>query len=296
MPEEWIDFPLAAGERATYEVTRVVYRGRTAFQSVEIVETSPYGLALFLDGPPQSALADELVYHEALVHPALVAHPEPRRVLIAGGGEGAALREVLRHPGVERATMVDIDGELIELAREHLRPMHQGAFDDPRADVVAGDALGWLRERDERYDAIVIDLTDPSDAGPAGDLYGESFYRLAASRLADGGILTLQAYSCALNNLGWFVRIAHTLGGLFPWARPYRAEVPSFKDSWGFCTASAVRDPAALGPRVVDAILDARGLGYLRFYDGLTHQAMFTLPRYLRAALSDPGPLTPRTL
>ena len=124
MPEEWIDFPLAAGERATYEVTRVVYRGRTAFQSVEIVETRPYGLALFLDGAPQSALADEFVYHEALVHPALVAHPEPRRVLIAGGGEGAALREVLRHPGVERATMVDIDGELIELAREHLRPMH----------------------------------------------------------------------------------------------------------------------------------------------------------------------------
>lgn len=294
-PVDRIEFPIAHGERASYEVTRVLYRGRTAFQSVEIVETRPYGLALFLDGAPQSALADEFVYHEALVHPALVAHPEPRRVLIAGGGEGATLREVLRHQSVEHATMVDIDGELIELAREHLRPMHLGAFDDPRAEVVAGDALAWLRDRDERYDAIVIDLTDPSDQGPAGELYGEAFYRLAASRLADGGILSLQAYSCALNNLGWFVRIAHTLGGLFPLTRPYRAEIPSFKDSWGFCTASNVRDPAALGPRVVDAVLDARGLGDLRFYDGPTHQAMFTLPRYLRAALASPDPLISRT-
>ena len=137
----WIEFSLAAGERAAYEVTRVLYEGRTRFQEVRIVETRPYGLALFLDGAPQSAVADEFVYHEALVHPALVAHPSPRRVLIAGGGEGATLREVLRHPTVEQATMVDIDGELVELARRHLEPMHRGAFDDPRARVIVGDAL-----------------------------------------------------------------------------------------------------------------------------------------------------------
>jgi spermidine synthase len=282
---DWREFDLSPGERAAYEVTRVLYRGKTAFQEVEIVETRPYGLALLLDGAPQSATADEFIYHEALVHPALVAHPEPRRVLVAGGGEGATLREVLRHPSVERATMVDIDGELVNLAREHLEPMHRGALDDPRADVVIGDALAYLREHEARYDAIVIDLVDPSDEGPIAELYTEGFYRLAATRLADGGVLATQAYSAALNNAGWFGRVAATLGGVFPLARPYRAEVPFFKDSWGFCVASAVRDPAALGPLTVDAILGERGLGDLGFYEGTTHAAMFALPRHLRAAV-----------
>ena len=288
MADTWIEFSLADGERAAYEVTGVLYEGRTRFQEVRIVETRAYGLALFLDGAPQSAVADEFIYHEALVHPALVAHPATRRVLIAGGGEGATLREVLRHPTVEQATMVDIDGELVELARRHLAPIHRGAFDDPRARVVVGDALAWLREQDERYDAIVIDLVDPSDEGPVGELYSEEFYRLVRSRLADGGVVALQAYSAALNNLGWFARIGRTLRRVFPLVRGYRAEVPSFKDSWGFCVASAVRDPLAFGPLAIDAVLTARGLDSLRFYDGETHAAMFSLPKYARNVLAVP--------
>src|SRR4051794_12198639 len=172
-PDTWRTFDVLPGERASYEVTRVLAQATTAFQDVEIAETRAFGRALFLDGQPQSAVADEYVYHEALVHPALVSHPDPKRVLIAGGGEGATLREVLRHPGVERAVMVDIDGELVDLCREHLAEMHHGAFDDPRADVVIGDALAYLREHDERFDAVVIDLTDPSEEGPIGELYGE---------------------------------------------------------------------------------------------------------------------------
>ena len=172
----WRTFDVLPGETASYEVTQVLARAQTAFQDVEIVETRSFGRALFLDGAPQSAVADEYVYHEALVHPVLISHPSPRRVLIAGGGEGATLREVLRHPGVERAVMVDIDGELVDLCREHLSEMHQGAFDDPRADVVIGDALAYLREHAEPFDAIVIDLTDPSEAGPIGELYSEGFY------------------------------------------------------------------------------------------------------------------------
>ena len=283
---DWREFDLAPGERAAYEIVHTLYAGQTRFQHVEIAETRPYGLALFLDGAPQSALADEFVYHEALVHPALLAHPEPTRVMIAGGGEGATLREVLRHPSVERATMVDIDGELVDLVRQYMAPMHAGALDDPRAEVVIGDALAHLREHEDRYDAIVVDLTDPSDDGPIGELYGESFYRLVRSRLNEGGIVSLQAYSFALNNLAWFTRIVKTLARVFPIVRPYHAEVPSFKDSWGLCTASALRDPAALGPLAVDATLDERGIHDLRFYDGETHAAIFTLPRHARLALA----------
>ncbi|MCC6174739.1 MAG: spermidine synthase [Chloroflexi bacterium] len=285
---QWQEFPLLPGERAAYELTRVVYQGATAFQRVEIADTRSSGRALFLDGAPQSAEADEFVYHEALVHPALVAHPAPRSVFIAGGGEGAALREVLRHPGVERAVMVDIDGELVEVCKQHLEVMHRGAFDDPRAVVVAGDALAYLREHDERFDALIVDLVDPDDEGPIGDLYGEAFYRLAASRLAEGGILALQAYTFGPGRMEWVVRIAATLRRVFPLVHPYRVEVPFFRDSWALCTASYLRDPQALPGRYVDTILSERGIApALRFYDGISHTSMFALPKYARAALNE---------
>jgi spermidine synthase len=260
----------------------VLAHAQTAFQDVEIVETRAFGRALFLDGQPQSAVADEYVYHEALVHPALISHADLKRVLIAGGGEGATLREVLRHPGVERAVMVDIDGELVDLCRAHLAEMHQGAFDDLRAEVVIGDALAYLREHDERFDAVVIDLTDPSEDGPIGELYSEDFYRLVASRLAEGGVMVLQAYTFGPGRTAWQDRIAETLRLVFPIVRCYRAEVPFFKDSWAFLTASAVRDPAALPPGYVDRALGERGVDGLRFYDGITHLSMFSLPKYAR--------------
>ena len=279
---DWREFDVLPGERASYEVTRVLARAQTAFQDVEIVETRSFGRALFLDGQPQSAVADEFVYHEALVHPALIAHAAPKRVLIAGGGEGATLREVLRQPGVERAVMVDIDGELVDLCREHLAEMHRGAFDDPRAEVVIGDALAYLREHEEWFDAIVIDLTDPSEDGPIGELYSEPFYRLVESRLAEGGIVVLQAYTFGPGRTAWQDTICATLARVFPIVRRYRAEVPFFKDSWAFITASAVRDPAALPATYVDRALEERGVEGLRFYDGTTHLSMFALPKYAR--------------
>jgi spermidine synthase len=289
---DWREFDVLPGERAAYQVDRVLARAKTAFQHVEIAETRTHGLALFLDGMPQSAVSDEYVYHEALVHPALISHPAPKRVLIAGGGEGATLREVLRHPSVERAVMVDIDGELVDLCREHLAAMHQGAFDNPRAEVITGDALAYLRDHDEQFDAIVVDLTDPDEEGPIGALYGPDFYRLVASRLAEGGIISLQAYTFGTGRMAWVAKIAGILQAVFPIVRVYRAEVPTFKDSWAFCTASMVRDPAALPVIYVDRALTQRGLNVLRYYDGTTHQSMFALPKDARALLArtDPAP------
>jgi spermidine synthase len=178
--------------------------------------------------------------------------------------------------------MVDIDGELVDLCREHLAEMHQGAFDDPRAEVVIGDALAYLREHEEPFDAIVIDLTDPSEDGPIGELYSERFYRLVASHLAEGGIVVLQAYTFGPGRTAWQDKICTTLSQVFPIVRRYRAEVPFFKDSWAFITASAVRDPAALPATYVDRALAERGVDGLRFYDGTTHLSMFSLPKYAR--------------
>jgi spermidine synthase len=143
---EWKDFIKRRGERIAYEVTATLLEIQTTYQAVGIYDTVSYGRALFLDGKIQSAEQDEFIYHEALVHPGLVCHPAPRRVLIAGGGEGATLREVLRHNTVQEAVMVDLDAEVVEAARRHLTKWHAGAFTDPRTRLLHADARAYLEE------------------------------------------------------------------------------------------------------------------------------------------------------
>ena len=131
-------------DQYVYRLRRVLYQGRTRWQNVLIADTYNYDRVLMLDGAIQSAESDESLYHELLVQPAMLAHDEPRDVLIIGGGEGATLREVLSHASVRRAVMVDLDRELVELCREHLFQWHQGAFDDPRCELLAEDGRAYL--------------------------------------------------------------------------------------------------------------------------------------------------------
>ena len=263
-----------------------VYSGRTPFQAVDILDTAPFGRALILDGRTQSTAADERLYHETLVHPALLAHPEPRRVLVCGGGEGATLREALRHPSVRQAVMVDIDGEVVELCRRYLPNLHQGAFDDPRTHLHIGDARRFLEEAEEPFDVVICDLADPMEAGPAYLLYTREFYATVRERLTPGGLLVTQAGPAGPTNCQEeFTAVVHTLAAVFPAVHPYTASIPSFGSTWGF--ALAQREPAAppLTPEQVDERV-ARRLGdALQYYDGETHRHLFALPRYLREAL-----------
>ena len=159
------------------KVKNVILTTKTKYQEVQIIELEEYGRALILDGYIQSAEADEYIYHETLVHPVMVTHPNPRRVLIIGGGEGATLREVLKHGCVEEAVMVDIDGELVELAKKYLDFMHQGAFSDPRAKVIISDGMKYVNECGSSvFDVVIIDLTDPYSSEIAKSLYTKEFY------------------------------------------------------------------------------------------------------------------------
>jgi len=204
------------GYETRYSIERELVSRRTRFQQLEICDTRTFGRALFLDDKIQSAESDEHIYHETLVHPALIAHPAPRSVYIAGGGEGATLREALRHPSVERAVMVDIDGEAIDFVKEHMVAWHQGAFDDPRTELVIGDARERLARREETFDAIVVDVTDPVAGGPSYLLFTEEFYRLAAARLKPGGLLSVQAESMAMPLIAGHAAVVRTLGRVFP--------------------------------------------------------------------------------
>jgi len=263
-----------------------IYSGRSKFQSVEIVNTGSFGICLVLDGKIQSSEADEFIYHEALVHPAMLTHPQPERVFIAGGGEGATLREVLAHKTVKKAVMVDIDEEVVSLCRRFLPSWHQNAFEDPRAELHFVDARKYLDESSDKFDVIIIDLADPLEQGPARLLYTQEFYQIVKQKLGPAGIMSVQAEPAEWRNLDNFTAIANTLRNVFPIARPYQVHVPSFLGLWGFVAASQSLDPHELTPEEIDTRISKRISKKLESYDGLTHQAMFTIPKHIRQQLA----------
>lgn len=268
-------------------ILRLLLSGKTAFQSVELLETGSFGRTLLLDGKTQSTAVDQHVYHESLVQPAMLMHSSPRTVFIGGGGEGATAREVLRHSTVQRATMVDLDREVVELCREHLRDFHQGAFDDPRLNLQFTDAKRFLEETLERYDVVVLDLVDPMDGGPAYTLYTQEFYRTVMSRLNPGGVMVTQAGPASIVNCREVHTAIHkTLKTVFPFVASSWVHMQSFGEPWGFVLASSRQEQRLLTPVEVDRRIGERHLTGLRTYDGEAHQGMFSLPRYLREAIA----------
>jgi len=269
-----------------HSIKQVIYSGQTEFQSVDVVDTASFGVCLVLDGKIQSSEADEFIYHEALVHPAMLSHPNPETVFIAGGGEGATLREVLAHNTVRKAVMVDIDRQVIDVCRRFLSSFHQGSFDDSRAELHFVDARKSLQETDDRFDVVIIDLVEPLEGGPACLLYTQEFYQVLKERLNPEGIIAVQSGASGWTNLENFTAIINTLKSVFSIVCPYQVYVPSFVDLWGFSTASQRIDPAKLSPEEVDRRISARLSKKLKSYDGLSHRALFTLPKHLRHQLA----------
>ncbi|NLZ28256.1 MAG: polyamine aminopropyltransferase [Firmicutes bacterium] len=263
-----------------------IYCGNTEFQKIEIVDTFNFGRCLILDGKIQSTEMDEYIYHEALVHPAMILHSGPRKILIIGGGEGAVIREVLKHPLVETITMVDLDREVVDLCRKHLPSWHEGAFDGEKVELLHMDARRYLADTDRKFDLIISDLTEPVDDGPSYLLFTREFYNILMQRLAPGGILTLQSGSFSLQYIEAHAAIRNTLQTCFEIVRSYQAYVPSFDSPWGFNIASREDDPLKLSPAEVDSRIKLLGAD-LEFYDGYTHRHMFSIPKDIRRALAE---------
>lgn len=269
-----------------HRVEEELYRGQTRYQSVKVVRSGAFGTCLVLDGKIQSSEKDEFIYHEALVQSAMIARPGAETVFIAGGGEGATLREVLSHKSVKRAVMVDIDEEVIAVCRKYLPQMSRGAFEDKRTELHHRDARQFLAESPDRFDVIIVDLPDPLEGGPAGMLYTTEFYRLVREKLTPDGVISVQSGSASLAQLNCLPAVHHTLSSVFPIVRAYAVDVPCFGTTWGFCLASATIDAAALAPEEIDRRIAASSLPSLKFYDGTTHRGMFSLPRYVRKAIA----------
>jgi spermidine synthase len=270
-----------------------VYRARSRYAEIDIIDTAEYGRMLFLDGIAQSAALDEFIYHESLVHPAMLTHPEPESVCVIGGAEGATIREVAKYERVRRIVMVDIDGELIKACRRHLPEWSGGAYEDPRLELHVGDGRRHLEETHENFDVILVDLGDPTEGSPARSLFTREFYKLAFSRLTPQGVACFQGEDLQPNRLALHARMVNTISLVFLHVATYPYFVPSFHGLCGHILASKVIDPKTfdLGDRL------ERQPFRLRYLSPALLRGLFHLPAYVEQAYDQyPEIITDSTL
>lgn len=279
--------PVSRSTSLIMGVKEILYRGRTKYQEVEIVVFEEYGLSLVLDGLVQSTEADEAIYHEALVHPAMVTHGSPENVLIIGGGEGYTLREVLRYRSVGKAVMVDIDGELVELAKKYLAKIHRDSFKDPRARVVIMDGLEYVEKAGDVFDVVIVDLTDPYGPEIGKKLYTEDFYRKLHRLTSDRGVVVTQA-GCPFYYPEHYQEILSSMRRVYRYARGYSIWVPSFGYAVSYVTASKHRDPGSISGDEVNRILSGLGVDGLKIYSGSFHEGLMKTPPIFPSPVTSP--------
>ena len=255
-----LDEALTEGSGVYFEGT-LIEALQTPYQLIEVFDTPALGKLMRIDGANMTSEGDEFFYHEPLVHPAAIAHPCPRNVLVIGGGDGGACEEVLKHPSVERVVLAELDAGVIEMAQRHLSSVHRNVFANPRLEV-----------------RIYLDLTDPD--GPAAAIYSRGFFGELQKALATGGALVLHIGSP-------FSHPARVAGGVadlrtvFERVTPYFAHIPTYGALWGFAIASATINPHALSATEIDNRLGQRSVLDRQFYSGETHRALFALPAYI---------------
>jgi spermidine synthase len=276
---EWYEEAYHPHLRQRFQVERYVHRGRTDFQEALIFESPLFGRVLVLDGIVQTTERDEFIYHEMITHVALMAHGAARDVLIIGGGDGGTLEEVLKHRSVTRATMVELDPGVVELARAHLPGIVRGAFDDRRTELIFGDGVKFVADTPQRFDVIIVDSTDPF--GPGEVLFTQAFYADCRARLRAGGILVAQSGNVFMERERLRACLAR-LGNVFRDTSFILTAVPAYLGG-PFVFAWGSDDPAK---RMLPAEeLAARPLPEgLRCYTPALHAAAFVHPPWLTAA------------
>ena len=278
----WFAETLYSGFRQSHEIVKLLHDGRSRYQRIKIFESARFGRVLALDGVVQTTEGDEFVYHEMLTHLPILAHGKVKRVLIVGGGDGGILEEVLKHKSVKRATMVEIDDQVIAVSKCHLRKICGRAFEDPRANVVVGDGAQWVKETDERYDLIVVDRPDP--VGPAEILFSRGFYADCRRVMAKRGILVAQNGVPAMQGQE-LTDTTRLFAKLFARSGCYLAAVPTYVCGFMALTWASAEDISAVAPATVARRFKAAGLRNLGYYNPAIHAAAFALPSFVRARL-----------
>lgn len=272
----WFDEAASPHHRLQWKIRRVLYSGQSSFQDIQVLETEQFGPSLVLDGIMQTTTGDEFIYHEMMAFVALVTHPDPRRVLVIGGGDGGTVREVLRCPTVEEVALVEIDREVVDVARRYL-PAHTTALDDPRLTIRYEDGAAYLRSRPGEYDVVLVDATDPEGDGPGTVLYTQDFHKDVRGALRSGG-LYIQHAGAPFYNPEVLEGVSRSASDVFPVARVFSATVPTYAGGYfTFVLGSTGPDP--LEPLNMWQPEDTL------WYTPAMHKAAFTLPPYIARLL-----------
>lgn len=278
---DWLNAHAGYGFTATQQLQTI----DSPYQRVEVYDTPQFGKLFRLDGRMMTSEKEEFFYHECMTHPALLTHPNPTSVLVIGGGDGGSSEEIFKHPSVKRVVMAELDAAVIDVARTYLGAIHRGALDDPRLEIRIGDGYEYVKNTAEKFDLIVLDLTDPDT--PAFHLYSEEFFRMCRERLNPGGILTL--------HLGTPVYAPETvrknaanLRRVFKQVHPMALFIPLYGSLWCLGVASDSANPRQMSAEAVSARLRERHIGALKYYNPEVHGALFALPNFVRA-LTDPA-------
>ncbi|MBK18654.1 MAG: spermidine synthase [Rhodospirillaceae bacterium] len=279
MSERWFSETLYADFQQSLLIEEVLFEGRTNFQDVLIFQNPRFGKVLTLDGVIQTTERDEFCYHEMMVHVPMIAHGDVKKLLIIGGGDGGILREALKHPNVQ-PTMIELDRTVVDICREHLPSLSDGAFENDRADVQFMDGIKFVKETAEKFDVIIVDSTDP--IGPGEVLFTDDFYSDCANCLTERGILVTQSgvtYMQSDEARGTYERMRK----LFEDSALYITQVPTY--SAGFMTfgwGCHSVEPRQTSLEDIEKRLTTLDLN-LRYYSAATHVASFALPNYIEA-------------
>jgi spermidine synthase len=272
---EWLNDASAYGFRANRRLETI----RSPWQTIEVFDTPQFGKLFRLDGAYMTSERDEFHYHENLVHVAAMAHPAPASALVVGGGDGGSSEELLKHPSMRRVVMAELDEEVVRVSRRHLSAVHRGALDDPRLEIRIGDGFALVERTEERFDLVVLDLTDPDT--PARRLYTREFFGMCRRALAPGGALTLHIGS-PVHSPERVRRLLDDLRAVFGTVRPWFLYVPLYGALWGMACASDALDPLEPDEDTLARRLAERALPDLRHWNPQSHRAQFALPTWLR--------------
>lgn len=256
-----------------YSWNKVLAQKKTKFQELKVVSTPEFGKVLLLDGVTQVGEKFEFLYHEPMVHPALLAHPEPKDVCIIGGGDGGIAREVLKHPSVLRLDQVDIDGDVYDFSEAHLPSVSGGAFKDSRLHKLVADGRGHIMKSPGQYDAVIMDMTDPF--GPARMLYTHEYFEgvKRSFKNPSQGLFTMHAES-PISRPQTFGSIVQTLGQTFRFVTPFYLYIQMYAVLWCVVVASDQWDLSQIAADVIDEKIRLRRLYNLECITGQTFRSM----------------------
>ena len=275
--ELWYTEKQTKNHGITTKIKQTLYHDKSEYQSLDVIDTIEFGKMLVLDGMVMTTDRDEFVYHEMISHVAMNTHPEPKHVLIVGGGDGGVVREVLRHPSVEKVVLAEIDGKVIETAKKYF-PQIASKLSDERVDIQVTDGVRHIQENKGKYDVIIVDSTEP--VGPAVGLFQKPFYEGIYEALKEDGIMVAQTES------PWFNRplirqVFRDISQTFQIARLYTASIPTYPSGlWSFTIGSKKYDPLDVDEQSIRD-LDTR------YYHPKMHHALFDLPRFVEELLED---------